>query len=73
MVAGLDAALLALYEKIRESSGTGAAMLRARRCEGCHMELTPQDLQRIRAAADDEVVRCEECRRILVRTGESGL
>jgi len=73
MIAGLDAGLLALYEKIRESSGTGAAMLRARRCEGCHMELNPQDLQRIRAAADDEVVRCEECRRILVRTGESGL
>jgi predicted nucleic acid-binding Zn-ribbon protein len=48
-------------------------MLRARRCEGCRLELNPQELQRIRAAADDEVVRCEECRRILVRTGESGL
>jgi predicted nucleic acid-binding Zn-ribbon protein len=73
MVLGLDAALLALYEKIRESTGTGAAMLRARRCEGCRLELNPQDMQRIRAAADDDVVRCEECRRILVRTGESGL
>ncbi len=73
MIAGLDAGLLALYEKIREQSGTGAAMLRARRCEGCRLELNPQDLQRIRSAADDEVVRCEECRRILVRTGESGL
>lgn len=74
MVAGLDAALLTLYEKIRASSGgTGAAVLRARCCEGCRLELNPQDLQRIRSAADDEVVRCEECRRILVRTGESGL
>lgn len=74
MVAGIDAPLLALYEKIRESTGgVGAAMLRARRCEGCRLELTPQDLQRIRAAATDEIVRCEECRRILVRTGESGL
>jgi uncharacterized protein len=27
----------------------------------------------IRAAAPDDVVRCEECRRILVRTDESGL
>ncbi|HET8615463.1 MAG TPA: C4-type zinc ribbon domain-containing protein [Actinomycetales bacterium] len=73
-VAGIDAALLALYEKIRESAGgVGAAMLRARRCEGCRLELNPQELQTIRAAADDEVVRCEECRRILVRTGESGL
>ncbi len=73
MVAGLDAALLALYEQIRASTGAGAAMLRARRCEGCRLELNPHELQRIRAAADDEVVRCEECRRILVRTGESGL
>jgi uncharacterized protein len=74
MVAGLDAALLALYERIREQSGgAGAAMLRARRCEGCRLELNPQELQRIRAAADDEVVRCDDCRRILVRTGESGL
>lgn len=74
MVAGLDAALLALYEKVRDNSGgSGAAMLRARRCEGCRLELNPQELQRIRATEPDEVVRCEECRRILVRTGESGL
>jgi uncharacterized protein len=71
---GLDQPLLTLYEKVREASGgIGAAVLRARRCEGCRLELNPQDLQRIRAAAPDEVVRCEECRRILVRTGESGL
>lgn len=73
MVAGLDAALLALYEKIRASGVTAAALLRGRRCEGCRMELNPQDMERIRAAADDQVVRCEECGGILVRTGESGL
>jgi uncharacterized protein len=74
LLTGLDQPLLTLYEKIREANGgIGAAMLRARRCEGCRLEVNPQDLQRIRAAAPDEVVRCEECRRILVRTGESGL
>ena len=73
MVAGLDAALLALYEKIRAGGGTGAALLRQRRCEGCRMELNPQDMERIRSAAADEVVRCEECGGILVRTGESGV
>jgi hypothetical protein len=31
------------------------------------------DLNDIRAAEPDEVLRCEECRRILVRTSESGL
>lgn len=66
--------LVALYEKIRAASGgTGAAALRQRRCGGCQLELNAIDLQRIRAAADDEVLRCEECRRILVRTPESGL
>jgi uncharacterized protein len=72
-VEGLDAGLVALYEKVREQQGgVGAAPLRARRCEGCHMELNPTDLQRIRQAVEDEVVRCEECRRILVRVPESG-
>jgi hypothetical protein len=27
----------------------------------------------VRSADPDEVIRCEECRRILVRTAESGL
>ncbi|MGL5818213.1 MAG: zinc ribbon domain-containing protein, partial [Phycicoccus sp.] len=66
--------LLGLYEKVRASSGgTGAAALQQRRCLGCQLELNAVDLQRIRAAAPEEVLRCEECRRILVRTPESGL
>lgn len=73
VAAGVGEDLLALYEKIRAATGTGAAELRQRRCEGCHLELMAADLDRFRRAADDEVLRCEECRRILVRTGESGL
>jgi predicted nucleic acid-binding Zn-ribbon protein len=66
--------LLTLYTKLRaDHDGVGAAPLHQRRCQGCRMELTPTDLGRIRAAAPDEVLRCEECRRILVRTPESGL
>ncbi len=66
--------LLALYDKLRaDHNGVGAAALHQRRCEGCRMELTPTDIGRIRTAAPDEVLRCEECRRILVRTPESGL
>ncbi|HYN28584.1 MAG TPA: C4-type zinc ribbon domain-containing protein [Dermatophilaceae bacterium] len=67
------AELVALYEKIRATSGTGAAALSRRRCEGCRLELNQVELDGIRAAASDAVVRCEECRRILVRTEESGL
>jgi predicted nucleic acid-binding Zn-ribbon protein len=66
--------LVALYEKIRAANGgTGAAALRQRRCGGCQLELNPVEIQRLRVAPDDEVLRCEECRRILVRTAESGL
>jgi hypothetical protein len=72
--AGIPADLLALYEKIRaHSGGTGAAMLRARRCEGCRIELSGSDIAAVANAPADEVLRCEECRRILVRTEESGL
>jgi uncharacterized protein len=72
--AGLPKDLLALYEKVREQAGgIGAARLYQRRCEGCRLELNTTDINRIRAAADDTVIRCEECRRILVRTPDSGL
>jgi predicted nucleic acid-binding Zn-ribbon protein len=66
--------LVALYERIRPSrAGIGAAELRQRRCGGCHMELNQVDMNRITHAPGDEVLRCEECGRILVRTAESGL
>lgn len=72
--AGLPADLLALYDKLRaDNGGIGAAALHRGRCEGCRIELTPVDLGRIREAPPAEVIRCEECRRILVRTAESGL
>ncbi|MGD9955164.1 MAG: zinc ribbon domain-containing protein [Candidatus Nanopelagicales bacterium] len=74
VVPDIPADLLALYDKLRaDHNGVGAAALHQRRCEGCRMELTPTDLGRIREAAPDAVLRCEECRRILVRTPESGL
>jgi uncharacterized protein len=72
--ADVPADLLALYDKIRASSGgLGAAPMRRGQCGGCRVMLSTVDLNAIRAAAPDEVVRCEECRRILVRTAESGL
>lgn len=66
--------LLALYDQIRgRLGGVGAAALVRRRCAGCQLEATAADLTRYRAAPADEVLRCEECNRILVRTAESGL
>ena len=58
---------------LREQKGVGAALLRARQCGGCQLTLDASEISRIKAAPADEVIRCEECQRILVRTDESGL
>jgi predicted nucleic acid-binding Zn-ribbon protein len=65
--------LLALYSRIHKQKGTGASLLRSRRCGACHMELDRSVIAQIKATAPDEVVQCEECGAILVRTPESGL
>ena len=72
-VAGtVPADLLALYDKLAARSA-GAAYLRARTCEGCHMVLSGTDLNVLRQAAEDAVVNCPECGCILVRGDETGL
>jgi predicted nucleic acid-binding Zn-ribbon protein len=74
VAAGIPDDLLALYDKVRaQSGGVGAAPLRRGQCGGCRVLLSTVDLNEIRGAASDEVIRCEECRRILVRTADSGL
>ena len=73
-VSKLPADLVALYDRLRaQKGGVAAAELRARQCSGCRLSIDSAELGVIRAAAPDEVVRCEECQRILVRTAESGL
>lgn len=70
----VDAELLALYDKVRiDLGGVGAALLHRGACQGCHISLDATEVDRIRNLPADTVVRCEECRRILVRTAESGL
>ncbi|MFF7638748.1 C4-type zinc ribbon domain-containing protein [Streptomyces canus] len=74
IAASVPADLLKLYEKLREQQGgIGAAKLYQRTCQGCRQELAITDFNEVRAAAPDTVVRCENCRRILVRTSDSGL
>ena len=70
----IDSELLALYDKVRiDLGGVGAALLHRGACQGCHIALDATEVDRIRHLPADTVVRCEECRRILVRTSESGL
>ncbi|MFB9575078.1 MULTISPECIES: zinc ribbon domain-containing protein [Streptomyces] len=75
LVAGsVPADLLKLYDKLRaQSGGVGAARLYQRRCEGCRLELNITEVNDVKAASPDTVLRCENCHRILVRTAESGL
>jgi len=74
LVAALPADLLALYERLRANkNGVGASELRARQCGGCMMSLDPAELAEIGRRSEDEVIRCEQCQRILVRTTESGV
>ncbi|MFC5915678.1 zinc ribbon domain-containing protein [Streptomyces pulveraceus] len=75
VVAGsVPADLLKLYDKLRvQQGGVGAARLYQRRCEGCRLELNITEVNDVKAASPDTVLRCENCRRILVRTAESGL
>lgn len=73
LVGGFPEALLALYERVRKNKGIGAALLRARRCGACRIELDRSAISRIASTAPDEVVTCDECGAIMVRTPESGL
>ncbi|MBC7290232.1 MAG: hypothetical protein H5T83_02695 [Actinotalea sp.] len=69
---GLEAGLVALYDRLRgQLGGLAVALLRGRTCEGCRLELNPSDVARITAAPPEQVARCEECGRILVRQADA--
>ncbi|MDR2454887.1 MAG: C4-type zinc ribbon domain-containing protein [Bifidobacteriaceae bacterium] len=71
---GLDAGLVKLYERLRQRlGGVGAAALSQGRCGGCGFQLSASELAAIKSLGADEVARCEECTRILVRGEDSGL
>ena len=74
LAATMPADLLALYEKIRAAEGgVGAGEIARGRGGGCRLDLMNNEKAEYRAAPPDEVLRHEECGRILVRTAESGL
>ncbi|MBM7367040.1 zinc ribbon domain-containing protein [Gordonia hydrophobica] len=69
----VDEALTAVYERLRGQGRVGAGLVRQRRCGACRMEMDPRTLSRIAAADDDEVLFCDECGAVMVRTDQSGL
>ncbi|MDF2977989.1 MAG: hypothetical protein K0S40_2717 [Actinomycetospora sp.] len=70
LAASLPADLLGLYDQLRTRTGHGAGELVGGRCGACRMEMDRSELRDIAAAAPDEVVRCEQCGAIVVRTGQ---
>jgi predicted nucleic acid-binding Zn-ribbon protein len=72
LIAGLDADLVALYERQRAHGGPGAGALQGRRCGACRIEIDRGELARISAAAEDDVLRCPECGAILLRVKATG-
>jgi predicted nucleic acid-binding Zn-ribbon protein len=73
LVPRFPADLLALYERVRAQRGIGAALLRARRCGACQLDIDRNAIAEIKSSPEDAVIQCENCGAILVRTLESGL
>lgn len=68
VVVKIEKPLIDLYEKIRTASGgLAAAALVGNKCNGCNLAINAVEMERIKSLAKDELLRCEECRRILVR------
>ena len=68
VVIKIEKPLIDLYEKIRTASGgVAAAALVGNKCNGCNLAINAVEMERIKSLAKDELLRCEECRRILVR------
>jgi predicted nucleic acid-binding Zn-ribbon protein len=65
--AQLPTSLSDRYETLRARlKGTGAARLIGNHCDGCHLELSSVEVEKIRAIPPGEVATCEQCGRILV-------
>ncbi|MCX4098636.1 zinc ribbon domain-containing protein [Nocardia sp. alder85J] len=73
LVTVFPADLLGIYDKQRGAHGVGAALLQARRCGACRIELDRGEIARIAKTEPPVVVRCPECGAVLVRTKQSGL
>jgi len=65
--ARVPTALADRYETLRARlKGTGAARLIKSHCDGCHLELSSAEVERIRSLPPGEIATCEQCGRILV-------
>ena len=67
LIASLPSALVNRYEQVRAKLGVAAAMLTGSKCEGCHLDLSPAEVDEVRRAPADVLPDCPQCGRLLVR------
>ena len=67
IVLEIDKQLIDLYEKIRKEHGIGAAVFANNICTSCQISISPAELVQIQKTPKEEIVRCDNCRCILVR------
>ena len=70
LVQDLPPEVLSAYEHARgqpRSGGRGAAVLEAGSCRGCHIKLPSVERTRMLAEPEDALLRCPQCRRVLIR------
>lgn len=62
-----DSTVLARYDRLRSHHGVAVARLVGRRCEGCHLDLSPAEVDIVKAAPAGEPGACPQCDRMLIR------
>ena len=68
VVAAFPADQLASYDHVRKQfGGAGVAHLEGSHCSGCHMDLSPAELDQVKRVPAGELGECPQCGRILVR------
>jgi predicted nucleic acid-binding Zn-ribbon protein len=68
LTSALPQGLLRQYESARAhvGGGVGAAAISHNKCEGCHISLSPLDIDRFKKTPAGEFMPCPECGRLLL-------
>jgi predicted nucleic acid-binding Zn-ribbon protein len=68
VIAVLSAAEVAAYDRARQHfGGVAVARLDGHRCHGCHLDLSPAEMDVVKAVPADSMPECPQCGRYLVR------
>jgi predicted nucleic acid-binding Zn-ribbon protein len=67
-LSALTASEIAAYDRARQHfDGVAVARLEGHRCHGCHLDLSPAEMDVVKAVGADAMPECPQCGRYLVR------